>query len=117
MMHKTRFWQIVEVRDAMELAEKLTQYTWCGCNGFGLGDYLLLNDSTGADGAQEYAILRRDTLEQVESVTFGWMEEGEVFDYLKGLLYGTAELCEPFWHARPKQIQTPEEHGMCYLCM
>jgi hypothetical protein len=35
-----------EARDAEGLATRLTQSTWTLCPGFGLGSYLILNDST-----------------------------------------------------------------------
>ena len=58
MLHRKRSWSIAPVDDAEALAEKLTQSTWCGCNGFRLGKYLFVNDSTSPDGAQEYGVLQ-----------------------------------------------------------
>ena len=55
MLHSKRIWSIVPAESPEWLAEQLTQYTYCGCNGFRLGDYLFVNDATCADGAQEYA--------------------------------------------------------------
>ena len=55
MLHSKRIWSIVTAESAEWLAEQLTQFTWCGCNGFRLGDYVFVNDATCADGAQEYA--------------------------------------------------------------
>lgn len=82
MMHKNRAHVRVVIRSAGELAEKLTQHTWTPCSGFRYGDHLYLNDSTSADGAQEYAVFRAEPdengeHEQIESITFGWMTEAE----------------------------------------
>src|SRR5690554_530849 len=55
MLHSNRIWVVVESEGAERLAHQLTQYTWCGCNGFRLNNYVFVNDSTSADGAQEYA--------------------------------------------------------------
>lgn len=62
MLHKTRAWSLSTVETAEELAVKLTEMTWCGCSAFKLPDapYIFVNDSTSADGAQEYAILKPD---------------------------------------------------------
>ncbi len=38
MLHSKRIWSIATVDSAEWLAEQLTQFTWCGCNGFRLGD-------------------------------------------------------------------------------
>lgn len=56
MLHKNRRWCVTPVASAEELAEKLTEMTWCGCSGFRLGGYLWLNDATSPDGAQEFAV-------------------------------------------------------------
>lgn len=121
MLHEKRIWSVADVaateQGIAELAYNLTQMTFCGCNGFRLGGYLLLNDSTGPDGAQEFAILERDTLQQVESVTFGWMKEQEAVEFLQELTNGIAELVKSAFRADPSQLQSPEEHGACYLCM
>lgn len=76
MLHRSRRWQVTPIASSAELANKLTNFTWCACNGFSLHGWLFLNDSTSADGAQEYAVVRLDAdghFRQYESVTFGWM--------------------------------------------
>ena len=46
MLHTSRIWTIADVQTEEELAEKLTEHTWCTCSGFRLGGYLFLNDAT-----------------------------------------------------------------------
>ncbi len=87
MLHKNRIWCVVPVETAEELAEKLTQYSWCCCNGFELDNYLWLNDATGADAAQEYACVRKPTAEdphyrQVESITASWCTTQQMLRYI-----------------------------------
>ncbi len=83
MLHKKRAWHVAHVSGPEDLAEKLTQHTWTSDQGFELGGYLFLNDSTGPDGAQEYAVVKKpqnpgEPYRQVESITFSWcgLEEG-----------------------------------------
>jgi len=72
MMFPNRVYRVTDVSDVDELATKLTEYDWTTCTAFRLGDLLLVNDSTGADGAQEYAVVRNDR--QIESLTVSWMD-------------------------------------------
>jgi hypothetical protein len=58
MIHAKRRFTVIDIATAEELADKLTNYSWCGCNGFRFNGLLLLNDSFSGDGAQEYAIVR-----------------------------------------------------------
>ena len=93
MVHKQRIWTLARVASAEELAEKLAGRTWTMCSGFALEerpDLLFLNDSFSEDGAQEYAVVRRegDDLYQVESITFGWMDRDEALVTIRGLLAG-----------------------------
>jgi hypothetical protein len=78
MMHSKRRWSVVRVSSAEDLARILTETTWCCCCGFELAGYLFLNDATSADGAQEYAVVKRgadgEAWRQVESITFSWCE-------------------------------------------
>ena len=88
MMHNNRVWCVSPVETAEELADKLTQYSWCCCTGFELDDYLWLNDATGPDGAQEYAVVRKPTGDgphfwQVESITASWCTERQLLAYIK----------------------------------
>ena len=52
MLHRKRIWSIFLAESPQWLAEQVTQYTYCGCNGFRLGKYLFVNDATCADGAR-----------------------------------------------------------------
>lgn len=80
MFHSDRQWQLGMVESVDELVEKLVDYSWTVCTGFVLGDTVWLNDSTGADGAQEYAPLKRQvdgSYRQAESYTVGWCDNPE----------------------------------------
>jgi hypothetical protein len=112
MMHKTRQFTVVAAEDAVDLAHKLTQYTWCVCNGFRLGDYLFLNDSTGGDGAQEYGIVKEGR--QIESITFGWCNEARGLELIQEILAGKYD--GDAYTNVTNEIQTPAEHGRCRFC-
>jgi len=142
MFHKHRRHQVVDVTDLEELATKLTEHTWCTCNGFRLPfavyndepcALLLLNDSTSADGAQEYAVviddvvsdggisfsspdilyLNVDASRQVESVTFGWMTPERALLWLKAAINGQG-LCDDW--PTPIHVERPEAHKRCPAC-
>lgn len=75
MFHSERTWGPPrKVATAEELAELLTERTWCLCSAFEHAGYLYLNDAISEDGAQEYAVLRRTPpgFRQIESITFSW---------------------------------------------
>ena len=38
MLHSKRVWSVFPAESAPWLAQQLTNYTYCGCNGFRLGD-------------------------------------------------------------------------------
>ena len=111
-MHKNRSYQVSEIADLAVVVEKLTQYDWCGCNGFRWASLTLLNDATGGDGAQEYAVFKGG--KQVESLTVSWMKPEDLSETLTKLDKGD-------WPdvsvagAMPK-VETPAEHGTCYCC-
>jgi len=113
MMHKIRRFQVGDVGSAEDLAEKLVEHTWCSCNGFRLGGYLFLNDSTSADGAQEYAVVREDGMIQIESVTFGWMKRPEALQTIREVLAGKYQQ-NYGWVGN--KIETPVQHGYCGAC-
>lgn len=117
MLHSKRIWSVVPAEKAEWLAEQLTQYTYCGCNGFRLGDYLFINDATCADGAQEYAVLKPtgDHYVQIESLTFSWMTQEKALDIIRRVLAGEFDH-ERYGAIDLSRIQTPAEHGRCYLC-
>lgn len=118
MLFQKRRRVVVNALSAEELAEKLTKMTWCCCQGFRLGDYLFLNDSTSEDGAQEYAVIHEPTMCQCESITFGWCSYDEALEYIQQTLRGefkpwTSPTLPAFI---PSVVQTPEEHRVCQLC-
>ena len=117
MLHSKRIWSIAPAESAEWLAEQLIQSTWCGCNGFRLGDYVFVNDATCADGAQEYAALRQDGEHfiQIESLTFSWMTYDKA---LRGIRQVTASEFnhERYGRVAASRLQTPEQHGRCHLC-
>jgi len=112
MLNQKRVWCVGDVQDAEELAQKLG-VTWTLCAGFRLGNYLFLNDSISEDGAQEYAIVRDG--KQIESYTFGWMDAERRLKAIQEILSGRFDDCD-YGTVHPSQIQTPDEHGQCYLC-
>jgi hypothetical protein len=144
MMYMNRIWCISRVATAVELAEKLTQRTWCCCTGFELDGYLWLNDSTGENGAQEYAVVRKPTDDdphfwQVESITASWCSESELLRCIhdvQGGIAATEIASGPVVVAksladlsaalgvndRPQsfivhpRVETPEQHGRCHHC-
>ena len=117
MLHSNRIWSAVPAESAEWLAEQLTQYTYCGCNGFQLGDYLFVNDATCADGAQEYGVLRAagDHFVQIESLTFSWMTQPKALAIIRRVLAGEFDQ-EQYDTVDRRRIQTPEEHGRCHHC-
>jgi hypothetical protein len=113
MLHKNRRWTLAEVETAGLLARTLVEHTWCVCNGFyvaGRPDVVFLNDSTGPDGAQEYAVCRKEdgNWYQIESITFGWCKLDRAEQYVRGMLGAApAAMRAP---VNPR-IETREEHG------
>jgi len=59
MFHDTRHWCVSQVESIDELVDKLGNYNWCCCSDFQINNVLWLNDATGEDGAQEYAVYAR----------------------------------------------------------
>lgn len=103
---------------AKQLARKLTEMTWCGCNGFRLGDYLFLNDSTSPDGAQEYAVVHEPSMLQCESITFSWCSRAKALEYILKTIRGEFKPWREPTLPKPGQliIQTQDEHGTCVHC-
>lgn len=71
MPFHNRRWDVQEISPD-ELAKKLVDMSWCMCTGFLCQGVLWLNDSTGPDGAQEWAVVRKKDGLQLESITVGW---------------------------------------------
>lgn len=117
MLHNSRIWSVAPADSAEWLAHQLTQYTYCGCNGFQLGEYLFVNDATCADGAQEYAVLRPvgDHYVQIESLTFSWMTQAKALAVIECVLAGHFD-AEQYGRVATGRIETPQQHGRCHLC-
>ena len=115
MLFPRRDHVVFDVESPEVLAEKLTQHTWCGCNGFRLGGYLFLNDSTGPDGAQEFAVVRESDMRQIESITFSWCSQGEAQKYIEKSISGEFDRVMNT-AIDQRTIQTQEQHGRCCHC-
>ncbi len=117
MMHFNRVWSVREIGSAEELAEKLSSLTWCCCQAFSIGNYLWLNDATSEDGAQEYAVLKRegDRLIQIESFTMSWMDHNAILECIRETLAGKDDHHD-FRQEVTAALQTPTEHGSCRHC-
>ncbi len=117
MLHRQRSWSIAPVDNAETLSKKLTQSTWCGCNGFQLGRYLFVNDSTSPDGAQEYGVLKPvgKGFAQIESLTFSWMTPVQALDIVRRVLAGEFDR-EQYDLITAERLESPEQHGRCHHC-
>lgn len=116
MMHANRTYAVAEVSTAEELAAKLTDCTWCGCNGFRFGSTLWLNDSTGPDGAQEYAVAREESpgvYRQIESITVSWCDAAKVAEYARR--YAGTDPGVACFGALAIRVEPSAGHR-CYLC-
>jgi len=119
-MFHDRAWKVTEIATPEELAYKLTQQTWSLCNGFvvaGHPDYLFLNDSTSADGAAEFGVVKggldAEERVQIESITFSWCTEKKALSYIRRILAGKlGGLHEPV----TLRIASAEQHGSCGFC-
>ena len=117
MLHRNRIWTIADVTDAETLAAHLKEFTWCGCNGFRLGDYVFVNDATSPDGAQEYAVLKPQGADyvQIESLTFSWMSRDQALDIIRRVAAGEFDDVS-YEMIDGRRLQTPAEHGRCGHC-
>lgn len=120
MWHSKRRWSLRTAESAEKLAHQLTEFTWTGCQAFSLGEYILANDATSADGAQEYGVLRPDPedgsrLIQIESITFSWCSEERALELLQRMFQGEFDLHVLGYFCRSR-FQTSEQHGFCLLC-
>lgn len=112
MFFQQRIHTVREVERPEELARLLTGGTWCNCNGWKLGKYLYLNDSTCPDGAQEYGVINSETGKQVESITFGWCSYERALTYILEVQEGKYE--DQAW-STPYTIDHAEKHT-CHHC-
>ena len=119
MFHKNRTWCIAPVESAEDLASKLTQHTWCCCNGFALAGYVFLNDATCPDGAQEFAVVKLQGPDgrplQVESITMSWCTYEQALAYIRQSIGGEYDAADHSYPVHPR-LQTPDEHGRCPHC-
>lgn len=119
MFHYNRVWCVSPVASAEELARKLIETTWCCCTAFELDGYVWLNDSTSPDGAQEFAVVKKDggngAPVQIESITFGWCDEPKALEYIRGTLAGEDDQ-NSFRRQVAPVLQSPEQHGRCPHC-
>lgn len=115
-MHARR-WQVSDILTAEELAGMLTGQDWTLCTGFRFGGYLWLNDATGPDGAQEYAVIRESDHAQVESVTFGWVDSLRGLAIIREIAAGAGdEYASAYGFIDPRLVETPAQHGRCGHC-
>lgn len=121
MLHKSRIWCVHSVTDAEDLARKLTESTWTLCTAFELNFYLFANDSTGPDGAQEYAVFnaRHHTNEwkyrQIESITFSWCTFEKARELIQRILQREFDQ-QALDVASLERFQSPQQHGTCCHC-
>lgn len=119
MMHHDRHWCVTPVATPEELAEKLTTICWCCCTAFSIEKYVIVNDSTGPDGAQEWGIVKLHGSNgrplQIESITFGWCDREQTLSHLRRILSGEYDQSE-FAHPVEPRLESPEEHGRCPHC-
>ena len=121
MLHANRRFSVATVDEAAELAEMLHERSWCLCQGFRHRGYLLLNDATSEDGAQEFAAYKEcedGLVLQVESLTISWMDREEIDRCIKDLAEGNFDHVAKLLRSQPErlELQTPEEHGTCRFC-
>lgn len=109
MMHKTRTFSINKLDSFDELADQLLNYSFVLCQGFQVGEYLFLNDSSSEDGAQEFAVIHNGF--QVESLTVSWVKSKEEMLDLLAELPGELVL----WDAKDLELDYSPDHS-CYHC-
>ena len=117
-LHK-RKWCVEDVPDAETLAHELKRHAALTlCTGFRLQGYLLLNDATHEDAAQEFAVLKEPTLTQIESLTISWMNFDDVCATIQATVAGDydRQTLATFVSVTPDQIETPAQHGRCRYC-
>ena len=119
MWHSNRSWSLQTIDSRERLAFKLAHLTWTSCQAFQVDGYIFANDSTGPDGAQEYAILRPipDELKlvQIETVTFSWCSEVKALELIVQACIGNFD-ANRFEEIARSRFQTDAEHGRCPFC-
>lgn len=118
MMHEQRIWSVTTIESAEELARTLTESSWTLCTAFEHRGYLFLNDATGADGAQEFAVVKRlgrGNFLQVESITFGWCTFERALDHIRDVIAGRDDANDFATRVAPR-LEPADRHGRCPLC-
>lgn len=115
MLHRKRVWQIRDVEAASLAVELLRCHSWTECTGFRAAGTLWLNDSFGADGAQEYAVIREADGHQIESITAIWCTV-EQLQFLVDSCVARLDEMPPFsdWVLPPAALEHGEER--CRHC-
>jgi hypothetical protein len=123
-MHRSRTWVVHPVESSERLAELLIDRSWCSCQGWSLGGYLLLNDQTSEDGAFEVAVVKPPAEPggqwvQVESITFGRLRDDhrgtaseQALAYINDCVAGKYD--PHAWAIEPLAVETPERHRQRY---
>jgi hypothetical protein len=119
MWHSNRIWsKPTLVERVKELAWKISQQTHGGCQSFLLvlpevRPLYFLNDSTSADGTQEYAPLipDGDNFYQVESIMFGWCTAEEAEREIRLLIAENYSRKTPVF-----PIFDTDPHHRCAMC-
>ena len=114
MIHTNRVFGVKTILDIKTLANEMYHYTWTGCTGYRLSEYLFLNDSFSPDGAQEFAVYRISDGKfiQIESITiFSWsFSENHLEDVLTQAMQSQLNM-----GVYKLQIEDAEIHR-CNLC-
>jgi hypothetical protein len=111
MLHTHRRFGVTEIVSTDALAELITEHTWTTCSAFRLGDLVFANDSTSADGAQEYAVVRNGR--QIESITFGWCDRATALGYIEALVAG---MLGDDYGAFTNTLEPVDQHRPCSGC-
>lgn len=118
MMHKTRRFGVTKwTRE--ELAERLSENTWTLCTAVQTeGGTIWANDSTSADGAQEYALFRliKNEWRQVESITVSWCTKEKLLGYAERADLGEFDSGHWDWGLLDA-ARLDYQHKLCGHCM
>ena len=116
MQHSDRTWVVIPGRTAELLATDIL-LPWPVCQGFAIGDYLFLNDSTGEED-KGYAVLKRQPDGQCQQATTLVFDAGEdeAMRFIGWALAGKYDNVPNRLVIVPT-VQTPSEHGSCPFCV
>jgi hypothetical protein len=122
MLRERRTWSEGVAQAPEDVARELTSRTWTGCTCFKVkgqkGIYLFLNDSTSADGAQEYAVVKRTEdgrYFQLESVTFSWCSHDWALWFVRAVAADEFDEGQFVREVFPRL--EPERNHACHLCV